>query len=65
LEEKENRHAQRKRLYLNRASGGNRHHCGVDGDIAADIAARQKTGQGRCLPVKPKTVGHNLGDTSE
>jgi len=35
LTEKDKHHAQWKRLYFNRASGGNCHHCAADGDIDA------------------------------
>jgi len=38
-EKEKNNHAQTKRIYLNRASGGNRHCCAIDGDIDAGAAA--------------------------
>jgi hypothetical protein len=42
--ERENRHVQVKRIYANRASGGDCHHCVIDGDIDAHAPARDKTG---------------------
>jgi hypothetical protein len=63
--EKENRHAQDKRLYANRASGSYCHHCAVDGDTAAHTATRQKSGESRSLSVKPEAMGHSLGNVCE
>ena len=43
-------HGQTKRLYTNRASGGNCYHCSADGDTDAGFTAGKETGQRRCLP---------------
>jgi hypothetical protein len=42
--DKEKHHVQTKRIYLNRAFGGDFHYCVIDGDIAAYAPAGQKTG---------------------
>ncbi|GAI85627.1 unnamed protein product, partial [marine sediment metagenome] len=38
-------------LYANRASGGDRYYCAVDGDIDAGIAAGKETDKGGYLSV--------------
>jgi len=35
-----NKYEQTRGIYLNRAVGGNRYHCDIDGDIDAGTAAR-------------------------
>jgi hypothetical protein len=56
------RHAQRKRIYLNRAFGGDCHPYAVDGSPAAGATAGKKTGKGHRLPVKPETMEYYLGN---
>jgi len=50
LQKKENRHAQTKRIYINRAFGSHSYHCSVDGDIDACPESGQGTGQAICVP---------------
>ena len=42
--EGENNHAQTKRIYLNRAFGGDRYYCVVDGDLDAGTATGKGAG---------------------
>jgi hypothetical protein len=42
-------YAQKNRVHINRAFGGNCHHCIIDGDIDAGFAAGKKTGKIGCL----------------
>jgi hypothetical protein len=49
LKEKGKYHARTKRIYVNRAFGGDCHHCLADGDIDAGAAAGKETGKGSCL----------------
>lgn len=47
---------QTKLIYLNSASGGNRHCCAIDGDIDAGTGTGTGTGQNSRLLSKPKAV---------
>ena len=50
-------YAQKNRVHINRAFGGNCHHCIIDGDIDAGFAAGKKTGTSGCLSVEPAPMG--------
>jgi len=65
FKEKGKCYARTKRLYFNRALGGDCHHCLVDGDIDAGTAARKETGKGRRVSIEPKTMVHRLVDVLE
>jgi hypothetical protein len=45
----ERSHEKAKRIYLNRAAGGNRYHRDSNGDIDTDIAESQRAGKTRNL----------------
>jgi len=60
LKEKGKRHAQRKRLYPDRAFDGDFHYRVVGGNSAAYIAACQETGKSGYLSIQPEAMGDYL-----
>ena len=55
-------HGQKTRFHVNRTFGGDCYHSIIDGDIDAGTTAREETGTGSCLSVKPETMGSLLFD---
>jgi len=43
-EKEKNNHAQKKRIYIDRALGGNRHYCIIDGNLDAGAATGKGAG---------------------
>ena len=60
LKEKGKRHARTKRLYLNRAFGGDCYHRIIDGDIDAGPETSERTSQNNRMHDEPKAVGSGL-----
>ncbi len=65
LKEMVKSYAQSKRLYFNRAFGGDSYYRIIDGDIDASAAASKETGQGRRVSIEPETMVYGLGDVLE
>jgi hypothetical protein len=57
LKEKGKRHARTKRLYLNRAFGGDCYHRIIDGDIDAGVETGERTGAAGSLSEQSQATG--------
>ncbi len=60
LKEKGKRHAQRKRLHVNRAFGSDCYYRIIDGDTDAGTTAGKAAGSRRWVYVEPEPMGPNI-----